>query len=336
VPAKIAFLPLASGFPDLVGHHRNLLDDGVRTKSFIRAIEKVVKRGDVVADLGAGTGVLAIAARRAGAKKVYAIERGPIARIGAALTEENGVSGIEWIEKWSRDVVLPESVDVIVSECFGVLAAGGTMLQAVDDLARRHLRARGRVIPRSAAIFAAPVEAPAEHRWVGHWNAKRYGMTFHVAAELAWNNVYNATFRPRALCSAPMPVAQVDFGSGWFAGAGVTKIARAGTVHGLAVWFDGDLAPGVTLSTAPGTKSTAWNQVFLPFARPIRARVGADVSIALRMEPANVDRDVAYLDWSGAIGGATFDGSTRRSYPTTRPSTRRTPRFESSPLPTSS
>ena len=29
--AKTAFLPLASGFPDLVGHHRSLLDDDVRT-----------------------------------------------------------------------------------------------------------------------------------------------------------------------------------------------------------------------------------------------------------------------------------------------------------------
>lgn len=313
--AKTAFLPLASGFPDLVGHHRNLLDDDVRTKAFLRAIAKVVKRGDVVADLGAGTGVLSVAALRAGARKVYAIDCGPIASVGQALTKENGATGIEWIEKWSRDVHLPEEVDVIVSECFGVLAAGGPMLQAVDEFACRHLRAGGQVIPRGAAIFGAPVEAPADHRWVARWNEKRHGMTFRAAAELAWNNMYNATFSPRALRTAPLRVAEVDFAAGWFAGAGVTKIARGGTAHGLAVWFEADLAPGVTLSTAPGKKSTAWNQVFLPFERPIRVRRGAHASIALRMEPASIERHVAYLDWSGAIGGATFEGSTRRSYP---------------------
>jgi hypothetical protein len=321
VTAKTAFLPLASGFPDLVGHHRNLLDDDVRTKAFLRAIAKVVKRGDVVADLGAGTGVLSIAARRAGAKKVYAIERGPIARVGAALTRENGVTGIEWIEKWSQQVVLPENVDVIVSECFGALAAGGTMLQAVDDLRRRHLRPGGRVIPRGAAIFAAPVEAPADHRWVSRWAEKRHGMTFRAAAALAGNNMYNAVFSARALRSAPLRIADVDFASGTFAGEAHAEITRAGTVHGVAVWFDADLAPGITLSTAPGAKSTAWNQVFLPFARPIRARRGMLVRVALRMEPTDVDRRVAYVDWSGAIGGVTFDGSTRRSYPGSFPAT---------------
>lgn len=332
--AKTAFLPLASGFPDLVGHHRNLLDDEVRTKTFLRAIAKVVKRGDVVADLGAGTGVLSIAARRAGAKKVYAIERGPIARVGAALTKENGVTGIEWIEGWSRDVVLPEDVDVIVSECFGVLAAGGTMLQAVDELARRHLRPGGKVIPLAAHIYAAPVEAPADHRWVSRWAMKRYGMTFRAAADLAWNNMYNTVFSRRALRSEPLWITEVDFPTGWFAGANVARITRTGTVHGLGVWFEGDLAPGVTLSTAPGKKSSAWNQVFLPFARPIRVRRGAHFSIALRMEPATVERHVAYLDWSGAIGGVTFDGSTRRSYPAF--STIDFPRNESSSLPESS
>src|SRR5262249_2092798 len=108
VPAKTAFLPLASGWPDLVGHHRSLLDDDGRTRAFLRAIAEVVKRGAVVADRGAGTGVLSIAARRAGAKRVYAIERGPIARVGAALTVENRVDDIVWIEEHSRKVALPE------------------------------------------------------------------------------------------------------------------------------------------------------------------------------------------------------------------------------------
>lgn len=322
-------MPLASCFTDLVGHHRNLLDDDVRTKAFIHAIAKIVKRGDVVADLGAGTGVLSVAASRAGARKVYAIERGPIARVGAALTEENAARAVEWIEQRSFDVILPEPIDVIVSECFGVLAAGGTMLQAVDDLRRRHLRPGGTVIPRGATIWVAPVEAPSEHRWVARWNERRHGMTFRSAAALAWNNLYNAVFSPRALCSPPLRIAEPDFASGTFAGEAESAITRAGTVHGLAAWFDADLAEGVTLSTAPGKKSSAWNQVFLPFARPMRVRRGARVRIALSMEPSSETRHVAYLDWSGTIGGATFDGSTRRSYPNALAAMTRRARSES-------
>lgn len=329
VSAKTAFLPLASGWSDLVGHHRTLLDDDARTDAFVRAIRKVVKRGDVVADLGAGTGVLSIAARRAGAARVYAIERGPIARVGQALTAENRVSDITWIEGHSREVVLPEPVDVIVSECFGVLAAGGTMLQAVNDLRRRHLKADGRVVPRAVTIFAAPVEAPLDHRWVARWAERRHGMTFRAAADLAFNNMYSTQSTRRALLSEPLRVGDVDFARGRFEGDASSIVRRAGTVHGLVAWFDADLAPGITLSTAPGKPTTVWRQVFLPFPKAIRVRRGSRVRVALRMEPGPTTElgNVAFLDWSGEIAGTSFDGSTRRSYPN---------RFEKKPFAASS
>lgn len=48
--------------------------DKKRTEAFQLAIGKVVKRGDIVLDAGTGSGVLALMAARAGAKKVYAVE----------------------------------------------------------------------------------------------------------------------------------------------------------------------------------------------------------------------------------------------------------------------
>ncbi|MFA6797581.1 MAG: 50S ribosomal protein L11 methyltransferase, partial [Candidatus Paceibacterota bacterium] len=52
----------------------NCLIDEKRTISFSSAIKKTVKKGDVVVDMGTGTGILAMFAADAGAKKVYAIE----------------------------------------------------------------------------------------------------------------------------------------------------------------------------------------------------------------------------------------------------------------------
>lgn len=73
--------------------HVAMLSDRNRTESFIAAINRVVKKGDVVIDIGTGTGVLAIAAARAGASKVYAIEARSIADVAKETINAIEVAG---------------------------------------------------------------------------------------------------------------------------------------------------------------------------------------------------------------------------------------------------
>src|SRR5215213_791507 len=56
------------------------LADTERTLAFKRAIEEAVRPGHVVLDLGTGSGVMAIFAAKAGARKVYAVEIGDYLR----------------------------------------------------------------------------------------------------------------------------------------------------------------------------------------------------------------------------------------------------------------
>ena len=69
-----------------------MLADTARMTTYKQAIERHVKPGMVVIDAGAGTGVLAIFAAKAGARKVYAIEHSDMAERIQWLAEENGVA----------------------------------------------------------------------------------------------------------------------------------------------------------------------------------------------------------------------------------------------------
>lgn len=94
------------------------LIDKKRTKFFKRSIFNTVKKNDVVVDVGTGTGILALFAADAGAKKVYVVE---IDRRCAATLKENIKKNgyediIEVIYGDALRVKLPEKVDVIICE----------------------------------------------------------------------------------------------------------------------------------------------------------------------------------------------------------------------------
>ena len=125
------------------------LRDTRRTTTFRDAIVRTVKPGDVVLDAGAGSGILAFFAARAGARKVYAVE------VDAALcgrlranAELNGLgSVVEVICADVRDVTLPEPIDVVVAEMIETWLLDELQLPALNALRRS-----GVVGPHTAVI----------------------------------------------------------------------------------------------------------------------------------------------------------------------------------------
>ena len=71
------------------------LRDEQRTGAYRSAIQQVVRRGDVVLDAGAGTGILALFAAAAGARRVYAVELDPW--LAAALRRTIEGNGLEHV-----------------------------------------------------------------------------------------------------------------------------------------------------------------------------------------------------------------------------------------------
>lgn len=96
----------------------NCLIDERRTLAFQNAIKNTVRSGDIVVDMGTGSGILAMFAAKAGARRVYAVEF-DVKNINTLKEtfEKNGVGEIiQVLEGDVTQVTLPEKVDVIVGE----------------------------------------------------------------------------------------------------------------------------------------------------------------------------------------------------------------------------
>jgi protein arginine N-methyltransferase 1 len=73
---------------------------------------------------------------------------------------------------------------------------------------------------------------------------------------------------------------------------------RAGTAHGLSVWFDATLVDGVVYSNSPMSPELIYGSLFFPFSRPVALAVGDTISVAL--EAALVGEDYVWR-WSTCV-----------------------------------
>lgn len=92
--------------------------DARRTKAFKYAINEVIRPGDVVLDVGTGSGILAMFAATLGAKRVYGVEIAhDIAKFAKQNIVANGFSDkIEIINADMKKFNFPHSVDVVIME----------------------------------------------------------------------------------------------------------------------------------------------------------------------------------------------------------------------------
>ncbi len=283
--------------------HIQMLEDRERTQRFLQAIRDTVKAGDVVVDLGTGSGVLAIAAAKAGARQVYAIEATNIAETARKAFADNGVADrVSLIEGYSTQIQLPEQADVLISEIIGNEPLAERILETTSDAVRRFLNPGARLIPQRLRVYAVPVELPPRYRdrvrvsdaVLSSWR-QNFGLDFTALAELSRRTPVSMQIKPSQLAEWPALsesccVADFDLTRTSHPREPATAIIecfKAGTLEALAVWFAADLGSGHVLATDPAAMrpDNHWTHPVYVLATPVSVQVGD--RIRLRIETRN-------------------------------------------------
>lgn len=281
-------------------YHRGLLDDPWRMDAFDRALRALVRPGDVVLDLGCGTGVLALLAARRGAARVHAVESTPVAGLATALARRNGLADRVHVHRADALSLSPvEPVDLIVSDFLGRFVVDDGMLPVVAA-AGRWLAPGGRFCPSRVVLRLAPV-ADVRLRAIDLFHEPYRGFDLTPALPYALNYAYHAQLAPEAVLAPPVDyhTLTLPFPDGApprFDCRCVFRAARAGLLRGLAGWFEATLAPDVVLDTGPGHE-THWGQYLFPLPpTPVAAGDTIDARLWLEEGP-----DDLVWRWEGAV-----------------------------------
>jgi len=277
----------------IVDEHRQYLSDPHRLAAFERAIAATVKPGDVVIDLGAGTGILGLFACRAGAARIYAIDEGGIIGLARALARDNGFADrVVFVKSHSTRVTLPERADVVLADQIGRFGFEAGVWEYFADARARLLKPAALTVPRSVDLWLAPVEAPDLFDQIEFWTRRPAGFDTSAARALAANTGYPAQFASQQLLAEPARLATLTLAEpvprSLGAEAGLA-IRRRGTLHGLGGWFRAELAPGIFMSNAPTDAARiARHNVFLPLSAPVAVEPGDRARVRLRILPSEV------------------------------------------------
>lgn len=260
--------------------HGELLNDEPRNRAFLNAVQKQVRPGSSVLDIGSGTGIWAITAALSGASRVVAVEQEELLiPVIENTVKENGVGDkVEVVHGYSRDLKLNERFDLIISETIGNQAFDEEIVPTMVDARERFLKPDGVLIPSDVAFVVAaahfkddlkesPAGVPMNHSYF-----KSLNLNFPI--------VLGDKSRLQLLAS-PKPLIRVNLNqtndppdlsnltARW-------KHTDATRINCFAVWAEVTLTRGVKISTL---KTNSWSPVLYSIKPFTQSRGNVEFSL---------------------------------------------------------
>lgn len=271
-----------------VENHHAMLRDYVRMAAYRRAIEKAVKPDTIALDLGCGSGILSFFTAKAGAKKVYAIERrADIIFMASELAKANGLdSQIEFLEGASSHInenKLTPKPNLLVAEILGNGILEENVLEFTLDARRRFLAPGAKMIPWKLDIYVFGFDCGMfQSRWEEVQEFKDlYGFDFTILGQVLCNKATTRMDRYspqlQKAMTEPVMVKSLDFMT-------VTDTAfvsrfelvalEDGNITSFCGYFKAHLDEENILTNSPWAPPTHWTHLIYTLPAPRTVKKG--------------------------------------------------------------
>ena len=260
-------------------YHFEVLRDEARARAYDDAIRRRVRKaakkkqkafgaekgGVSVLDIGAGSGLLAMMAARAGAEKVVACEwHGALATCARRNVAANGLSRAVTVAsgdvaklRRGKQGVPVDGFDVAVVDLFDAGLTGDHVLWMLEQARKNVLAPDAVVVPAAATMYCVGLEA---------YTAEVNGFDFSAFNKYRWDSTYRATrladeadgrilTKPKRVFAFFLQERERE-GRGARAPSARETVARLETVasgylNAVAFWFDLHMDEKETITTAP-------------------------------------------------------------------------------------
>jgi type I protein arginine methyltransferase len=289
--------------------HRKYLTDERKIAAYRTALAEVVQPGDIVLDLGSGTGLLGYLACEAGAKAVIAVDRGDILGVARHIAAANGYADrITHIHGFSTETVVPTPADVVVCDQIGGLVHDAGILSFYADARSRLLAPDARLVPASFDIFLTPVTFEPGREAVEFWSSRPASIDVGPIRSFAANTEWRYKIAVDDVAKLAPEEVLASFASDHedpITGSVTYVVADAGPLDGFLGWFEARLSPSVTLTNNPWSpeRFERWCN-FYPLDAEIAVSPGDHVQLNLDLRPR-----LNVVSWSTTVRHG--DGRTR-------------------------
>lgn len=278
------------------GWHFNMLADEARNNAYDMALQKAIKSGDKVLDIGTGSGLLAMMAMRAGASRVDACEMVPeMAKTAAIIVAQNNYGEqINVIADKSVNVKIgaqmPEKADLVVSEILDAGLLGEGVLPSVRHAQKHLLKENAIVIPQAAHLKGMLVALPKRKlvnpiREISGFDLS-YFDRFRSPGEYSTIHIKNEEYH--ALSSIAelttidfqnIPTALADNEAETYPIS--LNIEASGEANAFVFWFDLRVFEDIEVSSSPDGELKHWGQAVYYFEEPKEVQSGQQLNIRM-------------------------------------------------------